>query len=112
MRQAANLSELLEISPELYHTTKNLGLSRHDLSLFAIDLGGDFYVVESLEEVSQMIKPRELDIVAKSKNSSFMQLVSINNNGGGPTFALPMNIFSEWHDGLNQEDKAYVYGLL
>jgi len=62
---------------------------------FMWSLGGDVYVAETLSQVQAILESNHYFDIFEEINDSWIMAVVINNNSGGPTYFIPVDLFQE-----------------
>lgn len=92
MKTFEYLSDLADYNSFLAeHISKHIDRSDRDES-FSWVLGGDVYIISTVEEYRKVIAENQFFDIAEDINDSWHMLWVANNNAGGPTYFVDRDI--------------------
>jgi len=98
MKTFQNLNQLDDYNSFLHdHIAKHI--AQDDRSEpFMWSIGGDVYVAETLSQVREILESNHYFDIFEEINDSWIMAVVINNNSGGPTYFIPIDLLQEYRE--------------
>jgi len=94
------LNTLKSYSKDLFQTIKNLGLTSSKYDPFMTALGGDVFIIDSYVDLAGVMAGQRPDIVQKSNKGLYVMIVVLNNNSGGPTYCVGVELYESWLESM------------
>lgn len=90
MRVLKSTKDFINVPQEIIDEHKNIVFEDDIDGEFMMIFGGDWFLVETKEDLKNVIEGDPYDIV--EWKGDYLMVVLINNNSGGPCYFIPRNI--------------------
>jgi hypothetical protein len=96
MKTFENLPSLFDYNEFLAdHIAKHIdGADRNEPFMWS--LGGDVNVIDTVKDYAKFLAGNDYFDISEDINDSWHMIVVINNNSGGPTYFIPLDIMEDY----------------